>query len=198
MFELKWKNIKIQLHFSFFAVLAFLTLFAGGAESLAVFALLILHEAGHLLALCCFHIAPERIQLSGLGMQIVLGPVPLSHMKSAMISLAGPIVNLLIAVICLFFGLNMTGMLSLIFGLFHILPIEPLDGGNALKSLLSRRFGIAKAGRISLVISLLLLFPMAVTGFYVLIQTRYNFTLLALSIFTMFYLLFRRGTLEIV
>lgn len=78
---------------------------------------------------------------------------------------------------------------SLGLGLLHSLPIEPLDGGLALRSLLSLRLGPRRAGRFATGVSLLFLFPMAVLGFLILLRTRYNFTLLAMSLYLMLYLL---------
>ena len=77
-------------------------------------------------------------------------------------------------------------------GLLHSLPVEPMDGGMALRALLCARMNGEQAGKLSLVISLGVLFPMAVLGFLVLLRTRYNFTLLAMSLYLMLYLLLKR------
>ena len=61
--------------------------------------------------------------------------------------------------------------------------------GLALRSLLSLRLGPRRAGRFATGVSLLFLFPMAVLGFLILLRTRYNFTLLAMSLYLMLYLL---------
>ena len=49
--------------------------------------------------------------------------------------------------------------------------------------------GARRAGRFATGVSLLFLFPMAVLGFLILLRTRYNFTLLAMSLYLMLYLL---------
>ena len=76
---------------------------------------------------------------------------------------------------------------------FHLLPIAPLDGGQALFALLSRRLPTERAGTVVWAFSLLILLPLAVLGFWVLLQSRYNFSLLAVSVYLMFLLVFKRG-----
>ncbi|MFR7484548.1 MAG: hypothetical protein ACLUVP_04510 [Acutalibacter sp.] len=74
----------------------------------------------------------------------------------------------------------------------HSLPIEPLDGGMALHSLLCARMKASTAARVSTALSAACLLPLAVLGFAILLRTRYNFTLLAMSLYLMLYLVFKR------
>ena len=81
---------------------------------------------------------------------------------------------------------------SLTLGIFHCLPIEPLDGGLALRALLSSFLKSERAEKITFIVSLVLLFPLAVLGFLILLRTRYNFSLLLMSLYLMLYLVLKR------
>ncbi len=56
---------------------------------------------------------------------------------------------------------------------------------------LCERFSYEMAGKISHIISILLLIPLATMGFLVLLHTRHNYSLLALSIYLMLYLVLK-------
>ncbi|MCH5354043.1 MAG: hypothetical protein J1E06_11360 [Acutalibacter sp.] len=118
----------------------------------------------------------------------------MSYGKNVLVSLAGPFVNLLsFGVIALFDRQNhIFALASLALGIFHCLPIEPLDGGLALRAFLSSFLETEKAEKMTFFISLVLLFPLALLGFLILLRTRYNFSLLLMSLYLMFYLVLKR------
>lgn len=97
---------------------------------IAIFAAMVLHEAGHLLVARVFggHIgsvrlrfADARIELTGLGYR--------AEMWTA---LAGPVANL--AGFCLFSqSFSMCSLFCLLLAAYNLLPIWPLDGGRALR-----------------------------------------------------------------
>ncbi len=86
------------------------------------------------------------------------------------------------------FGLRSFARANLALALVHSLPVEPLDGGLALRYLLRGLLGAGRAEKISRISSALCVFPLALLGFWVLLRTRYNYSLLALSLYLMLYL----------
>lgn len=187
-------NCPVQVGFSWFALLAFCCLFggeAGGAFSLLA---MLLHEGFHLAAMALLHRPPKRVELTALGCTMVLDPArPLSLGQQGAVSLAGPVGNLLCWLLCLPFGLGDHPFAwgSLALGAFHLLPAEPLDGGLALRALLTARLGPERGRKVSFLVSLGVIAPLGALGFLVLLRTRYNFTLLALSVYLMLYLVLR-------
>lgn len=189
---------RIKLRFSCFALLAFCCLFAGIAGGAFLLSAVLLHEAAHIAAMCFLHAPPLSAELSALGCRIILDPQKrLTYRENILVSLAGPSVNLLS-----FFVMAVSGMpghlfasASLTLGILHSLPVEPLDGGLALHAFLSERLDPVRAGKLSFAVSLTVLFPLAVLGFLVLLYTRYNFSLLALSLYLMLYLVLKRDYL---
>ncbi len=75
---------------------------------------------------------------------------------------------------------------------FHVLPAVPLDGGTALYCLLRGTFSEKTAERTITVSSVLLALTLGTLGFSVLISTGYNFTLLFLAVYILFYLILKQ------
>ncbi len=94
----------------------------------------VLHELGHLGVLILCAVPVRRVSLGSLGTVIETGP--LSAWAEALCALAGPAVNFF----C-FWTLHPlwpeAALISLILGSYNLLPIYPLDGGRALRVLLS-------------------------------------------------------------
>ena len=74
----------------------------------------------------------------------------------------------------------------------NLLPVEPLDGGQALFCLLAPHMEEPKATRAVLVVSVVTILPLAAAGFYVLLHSGYNFTLLAVSVYLVLLLLLKK------
>ena len=74
----------------------------------------------------------------------------------------------------------------------HVLPAVPLDGGTALYCLLCGTFSEKTAERTITVSSVLLALTLGTLGFSVLISTGYNFTLLLLAVYILFYLILKQ------
>lgn len=189
--SLSWQAgpVQVKLGFSCFLLGAFACIFLPG-QAPALLLSMALHEGGHLLAMAQCGAAPRQLELSALGCRIVLPPVPLTPSQNAAISLSGPAANLVFFLLCVLachaaapFALS-----NLALGLLHLLPIEPLDGGLALHALLEAKLTPAAADRVSRAAAVGLLVPLAALGFLVLLRTRYNYTLLALAVYLMLYL----------
>jgi len=186
---------RLELKFSCFALLAFCCLFAGFSGGAFLFLAVVLHEFCHLAVLFLFHAPPRYARISAMGCRLVLNPEKtLSYWQNAAVSLAGPMGNLVcFGIMSICGGQNhIFAAASLALGVFHCLPIEPLDGGLALRAVLCGFMDREKAGRITFFLSLILLMPLAVLGFLVLLRTRYNFSLLAMSLYLMLYLVLKR------
>ena len=187
---------RFSLGFSCFALLAFCCLFLGAGGSAFFLLAVLFHEGAHIVVMAHFGAMPAAVQLTALGCRMVpRRDKLLPYGEQALVSLAGPGCNLLCAggMGCFFQGGDHPFFWSsLVLGILHSLPVEPLDGGMAFRCFLSSRMAERTASRISLWVSLLILFPLAVLGFLLLLRTRYNFTLLALSMYLMLYLVLKR------
>ena len=190
----------VKVRALFFAVLGFL-LFSSMGES-AIFGLLaaVLHELGHLSVMALLGVIPQEVRLNPFGIDIVEAQGSArSYGKDALIALAGPVVNLLawlagwgLGVWC---GVDTREWMlaNLAIGLMNLLPVESLDGGQALYAALCLRWRAERAASVVLGISFLTLLPLGTAGFFLLLQSRYNFSLLLISLYLIFLLIWKRG-----
>lgn len=181
----------VTARFGFFAVVAVLLCVDGGAHVLPAMVACVVHEGGHLLAarLCGMHI--EAVCIGALGIHMVGDAHRLSHLRSAAISLAGPLVNLLFFALLLPVSRDFSTVQLVLF-LFHILPAVPLDGGMALYAALCHAAGARRAAWIITAVSVLMALLLGTLGFSVLLATRSNFTLLLIAVYILFYVVFRQ------
>ena len=185
---------QVKIQFSCFALLAFCCIFVGVNNGAVCFLAVLLHEFAHVIAMYCMHSPPEKLEFSALGCRIIYCKgTCISDYANAVISLSGPVINWLCFLFML--GMGQIGcfndsflMANLALGIIHSLPIEPLDGGLALRYLLQKKLGVVRAWHVSRVVSTVFLFPLAAMGFLVLLRTQYNYSLLALAVYIMLYL----------
>lgn len=137
--------------------------------AVALFFTISLHELAHALTARRLGIRTLDIQLTPMGGMSNLEKVPETPMHELYISLAGPATSLAIALV-LYAFISVTGRpldmdeglfhpdtnpysslmwVNLVLGLYNLLPIFPMDGGRALRSLLARRRTFPEATRVA-------------------------------------------------
>ncbi len=141
MIEFAFRKTKIGLSFTFFALIAVVTVWDTSLGVKVIVALLccILHELGHISAMCFFGSSPARIIFYAGGIKIQTAKNKLvSHDQEIIILLAGCTVNLLIALmIYILCGhLNHFAYANLFLGIFNLMPVKYFDGGRILNELI--------------------------------------------------------------
>lgn len=149
-------GFRVQVWATFVLLSAFLAMFAGLAQPLLVlgfmvmvFVSIVVHELGHAFVARRFGLAVGNIQLRGMGGQVTHART--THMNQLAISLAGPGAGLLLGAVL--WGLTavlplpdsgslrtllmLAVSINLVWSLFNLLPVLPLDGGNALRAAMS-------------------------------------------------------------
>lgn len=125
----------------FFLLLAWLNYVDGQGIVPACMLACGLHELGHYIVLRVLNVPVHRIRLTAVGAEMeVLRP--LAHGEEGAAALAGPGINLMLALIfsrwerfITFAGINLA------LGCFNLLPVGGLDGGRALYATLSLMAG---------------------------------------------------------
>lgn len=143
---LRWN--KLEAGWGFFALMA-LSLLAGAGNvlPLVLFSALC-HEAGHLAALWLAGAKVEKVRLTAFGAEIRADTRRLSYPREIVCTLAGPAVNLLLALAFARLGGYVMAGANLLLGGFNLLPVPALDGGRALHLLVSWLFDPIAADRI--------------------------------------------------
>ncbi len=182
-------GIRFDVSFYFFALLA--VFFVLGPDSItragAIAALI--HESGHLAATLLVpdgHV--ERVSVTACGLRIrarlrgsFKGWIP--------VCVAGAAANFLAA--ALLFPAALQGSsrfmavlasANICMGAVNLLPVEPMDGGQLLRAATLRCTSPRCADRICTAVSFAALIPLIACGLWLLMGTRYNFSLLLLGL----------------
>lgn len=168
-------------------------------HALAVF---IIHEAAHMLTLRLLGARIRCVKLTALGAEIeACDRQRLSYRKEAVCAAAGPVANIAAAFLFSLAGkvtgcedLYITAGISLIAGLFNLLPAIGLDGGRMLWFLLCAAKDGKRADTVLHYTSLLTgaaLFP---AGLWLMTAGKWNVTLLIAAVWILFMLAKTRKT----
>jgi Zn-dependent protease/CBS domain-containing protein len=211
-------GIDIKVHISFFLILILGAVEWGGLTGtvdgalfgvvlmILLFTCVTLHELGHSIVAKLFGIPVREIILFPLGGVSNITKNPDKPLHDLLISIAGPLVNVLIALI-LAVVLGRVGVVSLLDGqgmvqelqapslqgmllwllaanvtlvIFNLIPAFPLDGGRAFRAILAMFLGYRRATRIASLVGELLAI---VIGAYALISGNFVLALVAVIIF---------------
>ena len=104
------------------------------------------HELGHVAAIRLLGGYVKGIRLTAIGAELVLER-PLAYWQEGLSALAGPGINLLLALAGCHFTLTFAGV-NLALALFNLLPVGRLDGGRAVYCTLALLAGPGPADRV--------------------------------------------------
>ncbi|NND95697.1 MAG: site-2 protease family protein [Pirellulaceae bacterium] len=172
-------GIDLKIHWTFFLLLLWVgispllgggTIVAAAMNLLlivAVFACVVAHEYGHALAARRYGIATQDITLLPIGGVARLREIPKDPIKELVVAIAGPAVNVVIAIVIgaalIAYGafaattITLTEALSgiqfwqtlmainVFLVLFNAIPAFPMDGGRVLRALLALRMDRVRA-----------------------------------------------------
>ena len=133
-----WRWGKFELGWGFGALIAVAALAGAGPVLPLVLLSAACHEMGHLAALRLAGARVTQFRLNAFGAEIQADTRYLSYPREILCTLAGPAVNLLLALVFARGVGNFTAAgANLLLGTFNLLPVPALDGGRALHLLVS-------------------------------------------------------------
>lgn len=167
---------QVRIHLTFVLLLVWVGVSTGSASGAAaglrivvllllIFLCVLLHEFGHVLAALRYGITTPKITLYPIGGIASMSRIPKRPVQELVVSLAGPMVNFIIATILLLVSggvqapateagvavgteLSMIQQLiwiNLILGFFNLVPAFPMDGGRILRAILAMFLSREKA-----------------------------------------------------
>ena len=184
----------VRIHLTFFLLLAWIAAIhynSGGTAAaidgvlfiLLLFACVVLHEFGHVFAARRYGIRTSDVTLLPIGGLASLERMPEKPSQEIFVALAGPAVNLVIALVLVVvlgarFDLSQMTQLqeatSTLMGrvaaanvalfVFNLIPAFPMDGGRVLRALLATQLGYTRATRVAATIGQGLAFVFALLG----------------------------------
>jgi stage IV sporulation protein FB len=158
---------------------------------------MLLHELGHLLVALLLLKRVYAVKALPIGFNALVDESDCSLRESLLIYLGGPIVNILLLVSCLLINSyylpksdNMLFFTSinLYFTALNMIPILPMDGGRILRNILSVKAGIFLAHNIIRRVSGFFSVLIIVLGIVQLYYSSYNFSLLAIGVYLLFFI----------
>ena len=127
---------------------------------------ILLHECGHMIALCLFRAKLVSARVTPFGMTLTHTPLS-SPCKNAAVALSGPLFGIIGYIVSHYSGhFPLFSMISLYLSLFNLIPIASLDGNRILRSLLEIFFAPHTSDCCSLFISKLSLLSLWLIGTY--------------------------------
>ena len=150
-----------------------------------------MHESGHIFAIihCGKKISKIKINAFSIDMEQNYS-YNTPEKKELFILLCGPLVNL---IFCIIFSLlhkifnldifKIFSIQNLIIGILNLMPIYSLDGGQILLIFLKHKFSIGTADKILFIISIIFIVPITTLGFFLIIKSDSNFSLLILTFY---------------
>jgi Zn-dependent protease/CBS domain-containing protein len=191
-------GIRILVHWTFLLLLGWVVfvhvrlgadwpdVLSGVALVLVVFGCIVLHELGHALTAQRFNIHTRDITLLPIGGVARLERMPDDPKQELLIALAGPAVNVLIAlglaaILAATSGVVTPAVLGSVGGYFvgkvmwinafvvafNLLPAFPMDGGRVLRALLAQRVDHVHATQIAASVGQVMAILFGVAGFFI-------------------------------
>lgn len=189
--KLRTKNLTVEISFPLAAAITAVLIIDRSLSSAICLISVVIHESGHLFALYKCKAFPKKITLTLFDIAISDARKPLRNIKDELtVVMSGITANLTAVIICI--GLKMEFdneyldyflYSNMTLAVFNGLPVYTLDGGQALNIILCRITTFHRAEIILNTISFIVLVPMFIAGILVLFESKYNFSLLLISIY---------------
>lgn len=192
----RFAGTAVRIHFTFLLLLAWIfvnSYFADGfgmASGTLIFVVLVFgcvvaHEFGHVLVARSFGVSTPDITLYPFGGIARLNTMPQEPVREFLIAIAGPAVNVVIAIaLLLFAGATLTpgeassltndqadlasrlATTNVVLAVFNLIPAFPMDGGRLLRAGLASRVGFERATRLAATVGHWIAFALAFVGLF--------------------------------
>ena len=188
--QFKFKNIKITVSFTFFALIILLVIFNKNDFLYFTCFFAIIHELGHLFTLNKFGVKICELKISLFGANIKTESFKrISIKKEIIILLSGPLINLCLSAVLYFVNLIIENIdfnnlisINLGLGIFNLLPFYNFDGGKIIEILLKSKLNEKISETIVSCISFAILVPFTLFSVNIFLQNYKDFYFLVVSL----------------
>src|SRR5262252_5850135 len=186
----------VRVHVTFLLFLGWIfaaSWVAGGADAawqglaflVLLFACVVAHEFGHIFTARAFGVSTPDVTLLPIGGVARLERIPEEPYQEFLVAIAGPLVNVAIALILLGFAdarldpgalaavestkislIDRLADVNLFLAGFNMIPAFPMDGGRVLRALLASRLGFVRATEIAAFIGQGVAFALGFVGLF--------------------------------
>lgn len=186
----------VRIHLTFLLFLGWIAIAnwaSGGPEAawsslafmLLLFACVLAHEFGHIFTARAFGVATPDVTLLPIGGVARLERIPEKPSEELLIALAGPAVNVVIAIVLIAIAgahvspndlaavdnarvsmVDRLAAVNLFLAIFNMIPAFPMDGGRVLRALLAIRLGHVRATEVAASIGQFVAFGLGFLGLF--------------------------------
>ncbi|MEE0266267.1 MAG: M50 family metallopeptidase [Acutalibacteraceae bacterium] len=193
-------DVHFYLSYPFVALVTLLLVFDVKGIVLCCLLASFFHEMGHIFAMKLYGTKVNSIGLSVFDVNITdTGKPNRGFIAEIIITVAGVFVNIVLFLLCCIvynsfniYILRCFATANLTLGIFNALPIDSLDGGNALEMILRRNFSDKTVYFVTLLVSVLFVIPLGFISFFILLNSPYNFTFLFATMYLIGVIIFKR------
>jgi Zn-dependent protease/CBS domain-containing protein len=187
---------EVRIHVTFLLFLGWIFLaswYSGGSQAawsglafmLLLFTCVLAHEFGHIFTARAFGVATPDVTLLPIGGVARLERIPEKPTEELLVALAGPAVNVVIALALIAFAgaslqpqsfaavesnqismIDRLAAVNLFLAIFNMIPAFPMDGGRVLRALLAIRLGHVRATEIAASIGQFVAFGLGFLGLF--------------------------------
>jgi stage IV sporulation protein FB len=187
--QFKFKNIKITISFTFFALILLLFIFRKNDFLHFTCFFAIIHELGHLFALNKFGVKISEFKISLFGANIKTESFKKIPIKNEIIILfSGPLINFTFSIVLYFINLfiknemfNKLILINLGLAIFNLLPFYNFDGGKIIETLFKYKLKEKTADILLTCISIIVLIPITLFSINAFLQNYNDFYYLVVS-----------------
>ncbi|HLH97460.1 MAG TPA: site-2 protease family protein [Xanthobacteraceae bacterium] len=186
--------VRIHITFLLFLVWLFAADYASGGPNeawtglifmVALFACVLAHEFGHIFTARAFGVATPDVTLLPIGGVARLERIPEEPRQEFLIAIAGPAVNVVIALALRWLAgahldpnelasvdnahismIDRLAVVNLFLAVFNMIPAFPMDGGRVLRALLATRMGHTRATEIAAAVGQAAAFLLGFAGLF--------------------------------
>lgn len=131
MIRLRFSNLNVNISFLYIALITLLSLFDKTSVLFLGVISSFLHELSHILAIYLVGAKPNSITFLVSGIKINQ-PKHLTPFKQAIVLIAGPLGNIILFLVSIYYGHLTFATVNLCLAVFNLLPTRVLDGGGLL------------------------------------------------------------------
>lgn len=191
MVRFTFKGCVISFSVGFFALITLMLITSEAQIVLQSLLCALFHEMGHISAMLFFGERICKLNFTAFGIAIERsGMSRLSYTRELLVSLAGILFNIILALAAFLFGYMYASqtaknlaVVSLAVGAFNLLPIDSLDGAAALRFAIMSRYDERQANFCVYILSVICTAFLLVSAIATLIFSKANFSLIAAVIY---------------